>query len=240
MNNRHAKALRWLVTAGLAGPALVVAQDQSARPADTTSSAGRQAAAAERHVMQAVEVVHRMEMDAGIRPVLAQAQGVFIVPKYARAAIGIGGAGGAGLLLLNKGDGPGSDPVFYNTGGVSLGLQLGAQGGMLAFILNNQKAVDAFLKKTSVSLNAKAGLTVVNWNKMAQGTAGAGDVVAWSDSRGVFGDAATIEVSGVRYSQNLNNAYYHRTLSASDILAGKTSNPQANLLTQSLASAARP
>ncbi len=240
MNKLHAIAPPWIVTAWLAGAASVLAQDKPAHPADTTAAAGRQSAAAERHVMRAVEVVHRMEMDAGIRPVLAQAQGVFIVPKYVRAAIGIGAEGGAGLLLLNKGDGHWSDPVFYNTGGVSLGLQLGAQGGMLAFILNNQKAVDAFLKKTSVSLNAKAGLTVVNWNRMAQGSAGAGDVVAWSDSRGVFGDAATIEVSGVRYSQNLNNAYYHRTLSASDILAGKTSNPQADLLMRSLASAARP
>jgi hypothetical protein len=38
----------------------------------------------------------------------------------------------------------------------------------------------------------------------------------------------------VRYNQNLNNAYYHRTLSASDIIDGKTSNPQANLLVQAL------
>lgn len=171
---------------------------------------------------------------------LASAQGIFIVPRYVRAAVGIGGEGGAGLLLLNKGEGRWSDPVFYNAGGVSLGVQVGAQGGMLAFVLNNQKAVDAFLKKTNVSLSAKAGLTVINWNRMAQGSAGAADVVAWSDSRGLFGDAATVELNGVRYSQNLNNAYYHRTLSASDIIAGKTSNQQANLLLQTLESATRP
>lgn len=239
MNKRHTNALRWIVAAVLAGPALAHAQDTPAR-ADRTTSAGRQAAAAERHVIQAIDVVHRMEMDGRIRPMLASAQGVFIVPSYVRAAVGIGGEGGAGLLLLHDSEGRWTDPVFYNTGGVSLGLQVGAQGGMLAFILNNQKAVDAFLKKTSVSLNAKAGLTVVNWSRMAQGSAGAGDVVAWSDTKGLFGDAATVELNGVRYSQNLNNAYYRRTLSASDIIAGKTSNPQANVLVQTLTSAAHP
>lgn len=239
MNKRHTNALRWIVAAVLAGPALAQAQDTPARP-DTTTSAGRQVAAAERHVIQAIDVVHRMEMDGRIRPMLARAQGVFIVPSYVRAAVGIGGEGGAGLLLLHDSEGRWTDPVFYNTGGVSLGLQVGAQGGMLAFILNNQKAVDAFLKKTSVSLNAKAGLTVVNWSRMAQGSAGAGDVVAWSDTKGLFGDAATVELNGVRYSQNLNNAYYRRTLSASDIIAGKTSNPQANVLVQTLTSAAHP
>lgn len=239
MNKRHTNALRWIVAAVLAGPALARAQDTPARP-DTTTSADRQVAAAERHVIQAIDVVHRMEMDGRIRPMLARAQGVFIVPSYVRAAVGIGGEGGAGLLLLHDGEGRWTDPVFYNTGGVSLGLQVGAQGGMLAFILNNQKAVDAFLKKTSVSLNAKAGLTVVNWSRMAQGSAGAGDVVAWSDTKGLFGDAATVELNGVRYSQNLNNAYYRRTLSASDVIAGKTSNPQANVLVQTLTSAAHP
>jgi lipid-binding SYLF domain-containing protein len=139
------------------------------------------------------------------------------------------------LLLLRTGDGGWSQPIFYNTGGLSLGLQAGAQGGMLAFVLNNQKAVDAFLKKNSVSLSATAGLTVMNWNRMVQGTAGAGDVVAWSDSKGLFGDAATVELNGVRYSQALNNAYYHRTLSASDIAGGKANNPQAGLLVQALA-----
>jgi lipid-binding SYLF domain-containing protein len=237
MNKRYANALRCVVVAMLAGPVLAQAQDKPAARPDTTTSSDRQAAAAERRVVQAIDVVHRMEMDARIRPVLASARGVFIVPSYARAAVGIGGEGGAGLLLLHDGDGHWTDPVFYHTGGVSLGLQAGAQGGMLAFILNNQKAVDAFLKKTSVSLNAKAGLTVVNWNRMVQGSAGAGDVVAWSDTKGLFGDAATVELNGVRYSQNLNNAYYRRTLSASDIIAGKTSNPQASLLVQTLTSA---
>jgi lipid-binding SYLF domain-containing protein len=235
MNKITLHALHWAAVVLLAGP--VVAHAQDAPRTDTTSAAARQSAAAERHVVQAISVVHQLDMDERMRSLLAAAKGVFIVPKYARAALGVGAEGGAGLLLLRTADGTWSQPVFYDIAGLSLGLQVGAQGGMLAFVLNNQKAVDAFMKRTSIALNAKAGLTVVNWNRMAQGSAGAGDVIAWSDSRGMFGDAATVELTGVRYNQNLNNAYYHRTLSASDIVGGKTSNPQAGLLTQALANA---
>jgi lipid-binding SYLF domain-containing protein len=174
-------------------------------------------------------------MDDRMRSLLTAAKGVFIVPSYGRAAIGLGAEGGAGILLVKQGDSGWSQPVFYNTGGLSIGLQAGAQGGMLVFVLNNQKAVDAFFKKTSVSLNAKAGLTVLNWSKMTQGSLGTGDIVAWSDTKGLFGDVATVELNGIRYNQKLNDAYYHRTLSASDIIAGKTSNAQADLLVQALA-----
>ena len=228
-------ALLFSIALLLASPGLLHAQDNRPAHADTTASADRQVAAAERHVVQAANVVHRLEMDTRMRSLLLAAKGIFIVPSYKRAAVGIGGQGGAGLFLVKHEDGSWSQPVFYNTGGLSLGLQVGAQGGVLVFVLNNQKAIDAFLKKTNVSLNAKAGLTVVNWNRMVQGSTGEGDVIAWSDSKGLFGDAATVELSGVRINQKLNNAYYHRTLSATDIIGGKTNNPQADRLVQALA-----
>jgi len=239
MKSVSKQVIQLIAIAGLlAGPACAMAQDSQAAAADTTSKAQKQAGAAERHVTQAIGVVHQLEMDDRMRSLLGTAKGVFIVPSYGRAAVGIGAEGGAGVLMVKHADGGWSQPVFYNTGGLSFGLQAGAQGGMLALVLNNQKAVDAFLKKTSVSLNAKAGLTVLNWNKMAQGSVAAGDVVAWSDTKGLFGDLATVELNGIRYNQNLNNAYYHRTLSASEIIAGKTSNAQAELLVQALASSA--
>lgn len=236
MNELSLNVLRWFIAALLVAPTFVQAQDTHPTRADTTASTDRQSAAAERHVVEAVNVVHQLDMDTRMRSLLAASKGVFIVPSYVRAAVGVGAEGGAGLLLLRTSDGGWSQPVFYNTGGLSLGLQAGAQGGKLAFMLNNQKAVDAFLKRNSVSLSASAGLTVMNWNRMVHGTAGTGDVVAWSDSKGLFGDLATVELNGVRYNHSLNNAYYHRTLSASDIAAGKASNPQANLLVQALAS----
>jgi len=231
--------LQFAVALLLAGPALVQAQDKRPASTDTTAAADRQVAAAKRNVTGSVNVVRQLELDTRMRPLLGAAKGIFIVPAYKRAAVGVGAEGGTGLLLVRHDDGSWSQPVFYNTGGLSLGLQAGAEGGALAFVLNSRKAVDAFLKKNNVSLSASTGLTVINWNRMVERSVRGSDVVAWSDSKGLFGDAAAVELNGVRYSQSLNNAYYRRTLSASDIIGGKTSNLQAGLLVDALASSAR-
>ncbi|QGZ37960.1 lipid-binding SYLF domain-containing protein [Pseudoduganella flava] len=243
--------MQWMAAlaalAVLAGPAAAQDAKQGAKQdttqeakhgTDTTSAGGKQGATASRHVTDAVAVARKLEGEERMRTLLHDAKGVFIIPKYGRAALGVGGSGGAGVLLVHRPDGAWSDPVFYNTGGLSIGLQAGVQGGALALVLNNEKAVNEFLKKNNFSLNAKAGLTVVNWSKMAQGSAGAGDVLAWSDTKGLFGDVLTLEVNDIRFNQQLTNAYYGRTLSASDVVAGKTSNPQAEPLVQAVAGAA--
>ncbi|WUR10995.1 lipid-binding SYLF domain-containing protein [[Empedobacter] haloabium] len=224
-----------LVCAALALPA---AAQAPAPAADTTSSAAAQESTAAKHVSAAADVARKLEAEERMRALLRAAKGVFIVPAYGRAALGVGGAGGAGVLLVHRSDGTWSDPVFYNTGGLSLGLQAGIESGAYVLVLNNDKAVQEFLKKNNFGLNAKAGITVVNWNKMAQASGGTGDVVAWSDTKGLFGDVLTLEFNDIRFNQRLTNAYYRRTLSASDVVASKTSNAQAAPLVQAVSAAA--
>lgn len=203
---------------------------------DAAAQAGRKAETnARQHVSNALAVVRRMETEPGMSNLLQQARGVFIVPNYGRAALGVGGSGGAGVLLAKR-DGNWSDPVFYNTGGISVGLQAGAEGGPIALVLNNDKAVNGFMQKNNFTLSADAGLTIVNWSKIAQGTAGTGDIVAWSGTKGLFGSAA-IGINDIRYNQNETSAYYRQTVAAADVINGKVSNPQADTLKQALAAA---
>jgi lipid-binding SYLF domain-containing protein len=213
-------------------------QPASGQRDDTSTRADKQEATASRHVTEAIAVVRAMDAEPRMRALLQQCKGVFIVPTYGRAALGVGASGGAGVLVVRRSGGDWSNPAFYNMGGLSVGLQAGAQGGSLALLLMNDKAVGEFVKKNNFSLNAKAGLTVVNWSTMAQGSAGTGDVVAWSGTKGLFGDLATIEVNDVRFNQSLTNAYYHRTLPVSDVIAGAAVNAQAGPLIQALANSA--
>ncbi len=203
----------------------------------TPAAASKQEAAADKHVGDAVKVVERMLQEARMKELLAQAKGIFIVPTYGRAALGIGASGGAGVLLVKRADGTWSDPAFYNIGGISAGAQVGAEGGAIAMVLNNEKAVNKFMQKNAFSLNAAAGLTLVNWSKIAQGSLGDGDVVAWAGTKGLYGNLVAVGVGDIRYNQNLTNAYYHQTVSAADAVAGKYSNPQADTLKHTLASA---
>jgi lipid-binding SYLF domain-containing protein len=190
-----------------------------------------------KHVDDAVAVVRRMLQEPRMRELLQQAKGIFIVPTYGRAAIGVGASGGAGLLLIKRADGSWSDPAFYNIGGISAGAQIGAETGAIALVLNNEKAVNKFMQKNSFALNAAAGLTIVNWSKIAQGALGDGDVVAWAGTKGLYGNLVAVGVSDIRYNQRLTNAYYHQTVLVADALAGKYTNPHADTLKQALATA---
>ncbi len=192
---------------------------------------------ANKHVQDSIAVVQRMEADATMQRVMEEAQGVFIVPTYARAALGVGGQGGAGVLLVRQAGNQWSDPAFYNIGGISIGAQAGAEGGPVAFILKNDKAVQRFTDRNNFSLSADAGLTVVNWSKIAQGSTGEGDVVAWSGTRGLFGNVATLGVNDIRFNQRLTQAYYGKSASPAELIGGKIKNPAADPLKQALADA---
>jgi len=236
--NKQTKRMNAIFYALLAQAVFVAAPAQA--QADTATASLKREATANDHVRNAVGVVRKFDSVPRMRDTLQAAKGIFIVPSYARAAAGVGAAGGTGILLVRQADGGWSDPVFYNTAGLSVGLQAGAQGGSLVLVLNNDKAVKEFLKKNNFSVNAKAGLTVINWNKLVQGSAGTGDVVAWSDTHGVFGDVATVEVNDIRFNQKLTNAYYRRTLAAADVIEGNTTNVQSAPLVQALSEVAAP
>lgn len=234
-----ASVVQAVVLLMLGGAALAQTSTTATRAATTTTApSSRAASAATKHVDDAVGVVNRMASEPGMSSVLKQAKGVFIVPTYGRAALGVGVSGGAGVMLTKKDDGSWTDPAFYNTGGLSIGAQAGAEGGPIAMVLMNDKAVNSFKQKNKFSLSADAGLTVVNWAKTAQGTAGLGDVVAWAGTKGLFGNVVTIAIKDIRFNQRTTNAYYGKTVSAADILEGKATSDSSTNLKQALAAAA--
>ncbi|MFC0132231.1 lipid-binding SYLF domain-containing protein [Massilia eurypsychrophila] len=231
---RTACALVLLAASGLAGAQATTERRAGDAPAAATADT-RQESSAIRHVADANAEVQKMLQEPRMRELLQQAKGVFLVPRYGRAALGVGASGGTGVLLVKRADGQWSDPVFYNIGGISAGAQVGAEAGAIALVLNNEKAVNRFMQKNQFSLNAGAGLTLVNWSKIAQGSLGDGDVVVWSGTRGLYGSLVSVGVSDIRHSENLTGAYYRQTATVADVLAGKHSNPHSQTLKQTLA-----
>lgn len=219
--------------AGAAGTA--AAQVGPAREAATPGTERHQEEIrnANEHINKALRVVRQMEQTPGMDAQLKRAKGVFIVPDYGRAALGVGARGGAGVLLVRTGNTWGN-PAFYNMGGISAGLQAGAEAGAIAFVLNDQKAMNAFMQNNKFSLNADAGLTLANWSRKGMGTAGWGNITVWSDTEGLFGGAA-LSVTDVDYDEDETSAYYRRQVAARDVLTGKITNPNASVLRQALA-----
>ncbi|HZX27712.1 MAG TPA: YSC84-related protein, partial [Telluria sp.] len=96
------------------------------------------------------------------------------------------------------------------------------------------KAFNAFMKDNKFSLNANAGLTLVNWSREAQGNAGTGDITVWSGTEGLFGGVA-VSVTDVNYDEKETAAYYGKRVAVRDILGGKVMNPRADELRQAIA-----
>ena len=186
--------------AGLAMSPMVLAADREDMRED--------AADAVEQLQEAREVLTEMRTDAELAAVLDNAHGVFVVPEYGRAALGVGVRGGEGVLLVR--DGTANRPVLYDFGGASIGLQAGAEGGSIAMVLTSERALDSFVQKNNWSLNADAGLTVVDWSAKAQASAGKGDVIVWSDTKGLLGDLS-VGITDIRFDEEETAAFYDTT-----------------------------
>lgn len=155
---------------------------------------------------RADDVLTAMERDAELQQALRQAKGVFLMPDFGRGALVVGGRGGQGVVFAKVGE-QWHGPAFYNMGAISVGAQGGATAGRVAMLLMTDEAVDAFKQNHNFALNADAGLTLVDWSRQAQGSWGQGDVILWSDTKGVFAGGA-LSVSDVFADQEANEEFY--------------------------------
>ena len=188
---------------------------------------------ASQEVNKATDVINTMRADRDAGQLLRHAKGVFIVPTYGRVALGVGGRGGSGVLLVKHGD-RWSDPVFYGFGGASAGVQAGIEGGSFVLVLNNDRAVNSFLQNNNWSLNAGAGLTIVDWSAKGQVSTGKGDITMWSNTKGLFG-GATVSITDIHFASDETAAYYGRQATAQDVVTGSVTGAQARSLQSALA-----
>ena len=59
-------------------------------------------------------------------------------------------------------------------------------------------------------------------------------MIAWSGTKGLFGNVATIGVNDIRYNERMTSAYYGKTTTAMEVIDGKVKNPASDALKQAL------
>ena len=103
-----------------------------------------------------------------------------------RGAFVFGGAGGSGVLIArDEKTGKWGDPVFYNIGSASFGLQIGADVSEMVLVVRTKKGLEEFFTN-DFKLGANAG--------MATGPVGAGmstkgvaaDIISYARQKGAF------------------------------------------------------
>ncbi|MFO1081342.1 MAG: lipid-binding SYLF domain-containing protein [Reyranellaceae bacterium] len=173
--------------------------------------------------------------DAG--KLMTSARGVLIIPELVQGGFIFGAAGGHGVLMARSGGRDWSPPAFYGMGSGSVGLQIGAKVSEIVFIIRTEKGLNAILTH-KFKFGAEAGVTLVAVGIGLEGastSAGGADIVAFSNSAGLFA-GASIEGSYLDADNDWNALYYGPGATTQAIVIERRfSNPGAEPIRQYLA-----
>jgi SH3 domain-containing YSC84-like protein 1 len=169
--------------------------------------------------------------------IMTDAKGVLIIPELVQGGFILGAAGGRGVMLGRTSPNNWSYPAFYGMGSGSVGLQIGAKVSEIVFIIRTEKGLNALLNH-KFKFGAEAGVTMVAVGIGLEGastTAGGADIVAFSNSAGLFA-GLSIEGSYLDADSDWNALYYGQGATAKAIIVDrKFTNPGAEPLRQFLA-----
>jgi lipid-binding SYLF domain-containing protein len=107
----------------------------------------------------ALSEVAEMHFNRIMLTLLRNAQGVAIFPGLLKAAVGVGGRHGRGVLLIREADGSWGPPVFVTLSGASAGIQLGVEGSDLVIIFRTRSHLEC-LKRGKLALGLGNALAV--------------------------------------------------------------------------------
>jgi lipid-binding SYLF domain-containing protein len=143
---------------------------------------------------------------------LADAQGVAIIPHVVKAGFIFGGRGGHGVILVRDKNGVWSDPTFVNLGGASVGFQAGVEATDVVLVFRTRKSVDRLMEgKHKITLGVDATIAAGPVGRQAAAATDArleAEIVSYSRSRGLF---AGVAFDGAAiYADNGTNAAYRR------------------------------
>jgi lipid-binding SYLF domain-containing protein len=217
----------------LAGAAAVFAAPMIPRPA--RADAKRQSLV-DGCLASANKVLSGKDFPDAVR-LMSSARGVLIIPELVQGGFILGAAGGRGVLVARTKPNDWSYPVFYGMGSGSIGLQIGGKVSEIVFIIRTEKGLLAILDH-KFKFGAEAGVTMVAVGIGLEGAstaAGGADIVAFSNSAGLFA-GASIEGSYLDADSDWNALYYGQGATAKAIaLDRKFTNPGAEPLRKFLA-----
>jgi lipid-binding SYLF domain-containing protein len=162
---------------------------------------------------------------SAIRYLQGDAKALFIVPQFLRGAFLFGGAGGSGVLIVRDQDTQQwSEPVFYNIGSASFGLQVGVDVSELIFVVLTQKGLEEFYH-SEFKLGGDVSLAVGLLGEGASVKGVHADIIAYARKKGGF-VGISLEGAIIKVSDESNAIYYGKPVRPTDIVVKRSvSNP---------------
>jgi lipid-binding SYLF domain-containing protein len=162
-------------------------------------------------VVDATNVLSQsVAMPSGLpQKMIADAQGIAIVPNMVRGAFVVGVQHGRGVLLVRGSDGAWQTPRMISVTGGSLGYQVGVQSTDLILIFRTPQSVANVMRgtlKVGVDASAAAG-PVGRQASAATDLPLQTEILSYSRARGAF-VGASIDGSSISIDQASDAAYY--------------------------------
>jgi lipid-binding SYLF domain-containing protein len=156
---------------------------------------------------------------------IANYEGVVIIPKTINAGLVVGARRGKGVAIVKLPDGKWSDPVFVTLTGGSIGAQIGVQSVDLILVFKHKGAL-ARVKNGDVTIGGDLAASAGPVGRAASASTDykfEAEVYSYSRSRGLFA-GITINGSSLAIDKDANHDYYGEGTSASDIFETTRSN----------------
>lgn len=172
-------------------------------------------------INKSVNVIKKMQNQedaVDMADVMKEAHAIAFVPSMIKAGFVLGGQYGEGLIL-RKENGKWYGPSFYNLGGGSLGLQIGAQEISLILVVANEKGVEAFLSSRT-KLGADVAVAAGSKGRRGEAATDAqlkASIYSYSMTKGLFA-GVSLDGSVISISVKRNEEYWKRKISAEDAL----------------------
>ena len=166
------------------------------------------------------------------KDILDRAECVIVLPSVLKAAIGIGGSFGRGVMVCRSGEhftGSWGAPAMYALEGANIGFQLGGQATDFVLLVMNPRGAES-LMGSKVKLGADAAAAAGPKGRTATAATDVvmrAEILSYSRSRGLFA-GVSLEGSTLRPDNGANEKLYGKKLTAHEILReGKVGRPAA-------------
>jgi SH3 domain-containing YSC84-like protein 1 len=140
-----------LLITGLMVPGLAKSEGPITSEGPTTSDeSDEKLQQAEGEVEEAIKVFERIMSDPDKRipaELLAESEGIAIIPDVYQAGFIFGGRRGTGVMMVRYPDGTWSNPTFVSLTGGSFGLQIGAKSSDIVLVFPSRETVNEVLSR---------------------------------------------------------------------------------------------
>lgn len=154
---------------------------------------------------------------------LANAQGIAIIPSVIKVGFVLGGQYGHGVLLIRNKEGAWSNPAFVTLMSGSIGWQIGAQSTDFVIVFKTRKSIEGIMKG-KYTLGADAAVAAGPVGRRAEASTDVelkAEIYSYSRSRGLFA-GVSLEGSSMQMDNESNEAFYgKKDVRPSEILDGK-------------------